>query len=422
MENLIITGGNLLCGCVRIPAAKNSLLPLIAACVLTRGKTRFFNSPQLSDISNALCILNKLGIRAEFSENTITINGSQPAGYCIDRESMSMMRGSLMFLGPLLAACGKVSAYLPGGCRIGKRPIDIHLDVFRALGAYVMLRGDQIELSAPDRLKGVDITLRFRSVGATENAILAAATAKGTTIIRNPAREPEIRDLIEYLNGCGAEIYYHAGDIITIKGVEALRGHDFKPIGDRIVASTLTAAVAISGGEAEFLGADARTMRSFINAARAMGVSVAADRSGIAVRRRNTRRLHFPDYGITALPYPGFPTDCTPIITAMMCCADGFGTITDTIFEDRFGCCGEFLKLGANVVVCGKSASVSGTEKLRGSNISANDLRGGAALVCLSLAAMGTTCIDGLNYIDRGYFKIEDTLSALGADIKRVSL
>ena len=227
MEKLIISGGRRLCGKVIIPAAKNSLLPLLAACVLTEGTTRFFNCPNLSDIANACSILRGLDIEASFSDGTITVNGGNPSGHEIDKTSMGLMRGSLMFLGPILASRGRASAYMPGGCRIGKRPIDIHLDVFRALGAEVLLHGEKIEIFAPDGLKGADIHLRFCSVGATENAILASATARGSTRISGAAREPEIGDLIDYLNRCGARIKGKNTDVIEIEGVEGLYGRDF---------------------------------------------------------------------------------------------------------------------------------------------------------------------------------------------------
>ena len=422
MEKLIISGGRRLSGSVSIPAAKNSLLPLLAACVLTEGTTRFFNCPNLSDIANACSILRELGIETSFSNGVIIVKGGKPSGHEIDKASMGLMRGSLMFLGPILASRGRASAYMPGGCRIGKRPIDIHFDVFRALGAEVLLHGEKIELFAPNGLKGADIHLRFCSVGATENAILASVTAHGNTRISGAAREPEIGDLIDYLNGCGARIKGKNTDLIEVEGVDGLSGRDFCPVPDRIVASTMIAAVAIAGGWVEMRGIEGGHLKSFVNISRDMGISISQMGDRIVVNRGAGDRLGFPDYGVVATPYPGFSTDCTPLITAMMCVADGYGSVTDSIFEDRFGCCKAFRKLGANVVVCGRTAAICGTDRIVGGEVLAEDLRGGAALACLALCACGEVVIDGLGLIDRGYFRIEEMLSALGADIKRVDV
>lgn len=422
MEKLVVYGGNNLYGSLRIPAAKNSLLPLLAAAAIVDGSSVFFNCPDLSDISGAMQILEHVGAKTSRKAGAITVNAGAIACSHIPQRLMAAMRGSLMFLGALLTATGEAKAYMPGGCRIGSRPIDIHLDVFRALGAKVSTEGGFIDISAPSGLRGAQIRLRFCSVGATENAILAAVKARGATEIFNAAREPEISDLIGYLNRCGARIKGRGTSHIYIEGVTRLCGVDYMPISDRIMAATGIAAAAIAGGQLFLEGARYEDMGAFVSVCRDMGVNILAARDGMTVYRRPNSPIFASPYPIVTSPFPGFPTDCAPLVAAMLCCAEGCGEIRETIFENRFDYCTGFSRLGARVSVEGTVAHIEKAAKLNGNEVSATDLRGGAALVCLSLAVKERTIINELKYIDRGYDHIERSLSAIGANIQRVKI
>ena len=418
METLHITGNIPLSGVLTVPAAKNSLLPLTAAAAMAEGRTRFFDCPHLSDVNYALSILRALGLSADWAGEDIVISGGPPAGVSVPHEAMSAMRGSLMFLGALRGARGRVTAGMPGGCRISARPIDLHLEVFSALGASVELSDGIISLSAPNGLRGADIQLRMPSVGATENAMLAACRARGTTLLRGAAQEPEIRDLAHYLNLCGADIHGAGSPLIEITGVEGLTGPDFQPMADRITAATWVAAVGTAGGSATLRNAPTRDMSAFLSVCSDMGLELLSQQDRLYVRR--SCRLRAPDQTVRTGPFPGFPTDCAPLLAAMLATAAGGSRIEDRMFENRFACCAGFQGLGAQTRCFGRVLEITGGSRLRGAPVQALDLRGGAALTVLALAAEGESALSGVEYIDRGYQHIEKQLSALGADVVRV--
>lgn len=420
MDYFVVDGGKRLNGTAHIGAAKNSVLPLLAASLIVEGETTLLNCPLISDVYNACGILRSLGSEVRIDGNSITVRGGCAESAVIKKDMMSSMRGSLMFLGPMLAKIRHVSAFLPGGCRIGSRPIDIHLDVFGAFGATVLIDGDNIELDAPHGIKAADVKLRYCSVGATENAILTAVCLSGRSVIRNTAREPEIVDLADYLIKCGARIKGAGSSIVTVDGGYPLSGVVYTPRPDRIAAATYAAAAAVTGGHVMLKNAIYADMRQFLNLCADMGCTVKQAGGGVTVSGP-AARLCFPANTVIARPFPGFPTDCAPIAAAMLCTAAGSGILTDDVFENRFCCCAELCKFGADVVVCGSSAAISGVNKLSGADVAAADLRGGAALILAAFAANGRSTISNAGYVDRGYEAIEKVLASLGACISRCS-
>ena len=408
-----INGGNRLEGSCFIQGSKNAVLPMLAASVISGAETELMNVPVLSDVSESLKILDSLGCRTEQQGNDVYINTTSLSDITVPGEMMRSMRSSVLFLGSILARCGEAHIFSPGGCRLGARPIDLHLDVMRQLGAEVIQNGDEIICRA-EKLKGTKILLPIRSVGATENAMLAACGAEGTTEIIGAAMEPEIVDLQEYLRKLGAYIYGAGSDRIVINGFspESHAGHRVIP--DRIVAATLFCAAAAAGGDVELLGVVPEhfyQIQLFLNAA---GCDIISGKR--STRLRSDGKLHGAGRVSTA-PYPGFPTDAQPLLMATLLKSDGCSVFAENIFENRFSQVSELNRLGADIEVCGNTAVLHGTQRLKGTAVKASDLRGGAALLIAGLCAEGETLVFDDGYICRGYEKFDSKLRTLGADI-----
>ena len=416
MQKLVINGEKRLCGELKVQGAKNSALPLLAACMLVNGETRLTNCPRLSDVFAAVRILGCLGCKCSVSGDSVTVSAQQPCGCCVPEELMREMRSSIVFLGAVLGRVGECMLSFPGGCELGPRPIDMHLFALRKMGAVITEQHGELMCSCPVGLHGADITLPFPSVGATENIILAAALADGDTIIKNAAREPEITDLANFLLRCGARISGAGSDTITVRGVQSLHGCEYSVMPDRIAACTYLTAAAITGGEITLTGAEASDLDSFLKVLELSGCSVYTYSDRIFLSGTPTLR---PVGMVRTMPYPGFPTDAQALATALLTKARGTSVIVETIFENRFHHVSELVRMGANIRVEGKVAIIEGVKDLYGANVMAADLRGGAALVLAGLAAQGTTTVSNIRLIDRGYEEIEKALASLGADIER---
>ncbi|MBQ3085764.1 MAG: UDP-N-acetylglucosamine 1-carboxyvinyltransferase [Clostridia bacterium] len=417
MDEYRIEGGHRLQGSVRVQGAKNSALPILAACAVCRGISVIHNCPQLSDIDATINILRHLGCKVTVEGHTVTVDSTQINTGHVPDTLMQEMRSSVIFLGAIAARMGKASVSLPGGCEIGLRPIDLHLDALRKLGAVVTEEGGHIYLDCPEGMKGSVISLSFPSVGATENVLIAACTAKGTTTLVNAAREPEISDLADFLNRCGARITGAGEGIITIEGVSALHGAQHHVIPDRIVAASYMLAAAVTHGNV--------TLQNIIPAH--LGpVTALLQEAGCDIRVHEKQlNISAPSQlkampTVRTMPYPGFPTDVQAPMMAACCIADGTTIVIETIFESRFRHVPELCRFGADILVDGRIAVVKGVNVLHAATVSAPDLRGGVALVLAGLAAQGQTTVRELQHIDRGYESLADELSRLGADIRRV--
>ena len=416
MSNLIINGKKKLFGEISVHGAKNSALPILAASVAVGDECVISNCPQLSDIRATVNILRGLGCRAEVSGSRITVNTKDLSYNEIPDSLMRELRSSFIFMGALLSRTGRAVMCAPGGCEIGVRPVDIHLLAFRQMGVEIREEAGRIVCEAPEGLRGAEINLSFPSVGATENVILAALRAKGTTYIKNAAAEPEIKDLADFLNSCGADISGAGGSTIVVHGRERLHGGDFSVMPDRIVAVSYLAAAAITGSELTVINACPGHIGTVLSAFEQAGCRFSYEKNKIRIY--SPRRLHKMGI-IRTMPYPGFPTDCQAIIMAMASVARGTTIINENIFESRFRHAGELNRMGADITVTGRSAIVNGVRSLYGSCVKATDLRGGMALVLAALGAEGESAIENTEYIDRGYEKIERDLSLIGADIRR---
>lgn len=417
MENrIVVTGGRPLNGAVRIPAAKNSVLPLLAASMLCSERVRLRAVPRLSDVAVSLALLRGAGCAARWEGEDLVLSGPPKTG-ALPGQTAEQMRASILFCAPLLAKLGRTETNLPGGCRIGARPIDLHLAGLRQMGAVEWDAGPgRLVLTAPSGLHGAEITLRFPSVGATETLVLAAACAKGTTVLRGAAREPEITDLAEFLNRCGAAIQGAGSSTIRIEGRRNLSGCIFSPLPDRIFASTLACAAAAAGGRAELLGCPAGLYAPVLEILEQMGCRVEA--GGESVRVSRFGRLYGAGRVFTGV-YPALATDAAPLLAAVLLCAEGPGSIEDVIFERRFGCAAGFAALGSRVRVEGRTLYAEPGGALQGTVLEAPDLRGGAALVIAALAAQGSSRITHTEFIDRGYADFAQKLTALGGQIAR---
>ncbi|NGP60166.1 UDP-N-acetylglucosamine 1-carboxyvinyltransferase [Paenibacillus thiaminolyticus] len=419
MSKFIVRGGKRLTGTVRVSGAKNSVLPIIAASLLgEHGVSVICDAPPLDDVKTIHHVLEKLGANLTYSNETIRVNAEHLHSYEAPYELVRKMRASFLVMGPLLARAGQARISLPGGCAIGTRPIDQHLKGFEAMGAQIGLGQGYIEAKVNGRLKGAKIYLDVASVGATENIMMAATLAEGTTTIENAAREPEIVDLANYLNKMGAKVRGAGTGVIRIEGVEQLHGAEHTVIPDRVEAGTYMVAAAMTGGDVYVEGAIADHLGPVIAKMEEMGVQIEPDENGIRVRAE--RPLKAVD--VKTLPYPGFPTDMQSQMMALLLVAEGTSVVTETVFENRFMHVDEFNLMSANIKVDGRTAVVTGGAKLVGAKVCATDLRAGAALICAGLVAEGTTEVSGVQHIDRGYVNIAEKLSALGADIYRVSL
>ncbi|WP_240413813.1 UDP-N-acetylglucosamine 1-carboxyvinyltransferase [Paenibacillus periandrae] len=418
MEKLVIEGGRPLSGAIKIHGAKNAALPILAAGMMAEGTFSILNVPDLSDIQVMLSILRALGCRTEHQGDTVTVNSSTAQSYHIPESQMSQMRSSIFLMGPLLARFGRVQVYQPGGCAIGERKIDLHLRGLAALGATIEETGGNTIICTAKELIGAEIALDFPSVGATENIMMAAAMAKGMTTISNAAREPEIQDLQNFLNAMGARIIGAGTDTITIEGVSVLTPCTYRIIPDRIVAGTLMIAAAVTRGNITLENVCPAHLTSAIHVLKRAGVQITINGDIMNVsclaRSKSIERI------ITS-PYPAFPTDLQSQIMVLLSLADGLSILKETVFEGRFKHVAELARMGADIRVDWNSAFIRGVPRLYGATVEATDLRAGAALVIAGLAAHGTTIIEQIHHIDRGYDRIEHMLSSLGANILRTT-
>ncbi|WP_426447693.1 UDP-N-acetylglucosamine 1-carboxyvinyltransferase [Paenibacillus sp. S-38] len=417
MEKLVIEGGKPLSGAIKIHGAKNAALPILAAGIMAEGTVVIENVPDLSDIHVMIGILRSLGCQAEYQGDTVTVNTMGVHEFHIPEHLMSQMRSSIFLMGPLLARLGRVELYQPGGCAIGERKIDLHLRGLAALGAHIEESGSRIVCTAQE-LRGAEIVLDYPSVGATENIMMAAVTARGTTTITGAAREPEIQDLQNFLNSMGAKIMGAGTDTITIEGVPDLTPTAYRIIPDRIVAGTLMIAAAVTRGNITLEQVCPAHMTSAIHVLKRAGVQIAiwGDIMNVCALTRPKAVER-----IVTSPHPAFPTDLQSQIMVLLSLADGVSVVKETVFEGRFKHVDELSRMGADIRVDLNAAMIRGVPRLYGATVEATDLRAGAALVIAGLAAQGTTVIEQIHHIDRGYDRIEAMLSALGASILRVT-
>ncbi len=417
-QKLIISGGRKLEGEITVQGAKNSVLPLLSASVLAHGESILHNCPQLTDVDAACRILTQLGCRCIRSGNTVCVDASVVSGYEIADNLMREMRSSIMFLGSILGRTGRCRLTFPGGCELGARPIDLHISAMRQMGAVITEEHGYLDFAAAGGLHGAKITLSFPSVGATENIILAAATANGVTEIHNAAREPEICDLADFLCKCGAKINGAGGSVIVIEGVQSLDAAEHSVIPDRIAAGTYLCCAAATGGELILGRCCAADMMSFLTVLESMGCRAYSYGDGKMYFSRKSKLTAPPM--IRTMPYPGFPTDIQAPIMAVTTLAEGTSVFVETIFDSRYRHVPELIRLGAQIKAEGRVAVVEGVKRLTGAKLCAAELRGGAALVTAALAAEGVSELTGLCYIDRGYEGLEKVLRCVGADIKRI--
>ena len=418
MEQLVIHGGRPLCGRVKIGGAKNAVLPIIAAALLgSRGVSVLDDVPALEDVYTISAVLRSLGVSADYAaaEHRLKIDATRISTTSAPYELVRKMRASFLIMGPLLAREGRAEISLPGGCAIGTRPIDLHLKGFEALGAQVDITQGAIHASAPNGLKGANIYFDFPSVGATENVMMAASCAEGQTILENPAMEPEIVDLANYLNVMGAHIRGAGTNRIKIDGVPGLSAADYTIIPDRIEAGTYMVAAAMTRGDVYIENAISEHLKPVVAKLQEAGAMIEESIEGIRVRAEQPMRA----IDLKTMPYPGFPTDMQAQFMAMLAVAEGTSTVTETVFENRFMHVEELVRMGAQIRVDGRTATVEGTAALHGAPVRATDLRAGAAMVLAGLVTEGETRVGYIHHIDRGYDDLVAKLVALGADIER---
>jgi len=391
-------------------------LPALAAALLTEEPVTLVDAPDITDVANMLEILRLIGCETVRAGRDVTVNASGLSGAALPDQLAKQLRSSIFLLGPMLGRIRRATVTQPGGCDIGLRPIDLHLRGLRALGVDIKEEAGQI-ICDGSKMHGGVVPLDYPSVGATENVMMAAVLIPGRTIIHNAAREPEILDLERFINAMGGCVSGAGSPTIVIDGVEALRGVRFRPMADRIVAGTLLAALAITGGEGAVLGADPQDLTAIIAKLREMGCRI-AESSGRIDLRAPERLAAFAH--LQTQPHPGFPTDMQAQMMALSTVADGSSVIMENVFENRFTHAPDFARMGANIFVSGRMAVIRGVKQLRGARVSSHDLRGGAALVLAGLRAEGTTLVERVDLIDRGYDRLEEQLSELGADVQRV--
>lgn len=416
MSKIIVRGGNRLSGEMAVHGAKNSALPILAATVLCRGESTIHNCPRLSDINAAIKILEHLGCSVKRQNDTITVNSENIKNNYIPDNLMREMRSSIIFLGSIVSRTGAALLSSPGGCELGPRPIDIHISALRSLGVDIDEDHGNLNCKVKKSLKGAEIIFPLPSVGATENAMIAASVSKGRTIIRNAAREPEIADLADFLRAAGAKIKGDESGNIEITGVQRLHAAEHTVISDRIAAATYMSAAAVTGGDIYLKNIMPKYLLPVLDSFREAGCEITADDRDLHLKAPerlksvSTIKTHF---------YPGFPTDAAPTTLAMLTVADGTSIFVENIFENRFKYIDELKRLGAKVSVEGKVAVVRGVESLWGASVECTDLRGGAALVVAALAAKSVTYINKIHHIERGYENMEGNLAKLGANIIR---
>lgn len=420
MEEIIVRGGNQLNGTVRIEGAKNAVLPILAASLLAEeGITTLDNVPILSDVFTMNQVIRHLNVDVDFDEqkNQVTIDASRQLEIEAPYEYVSQMRASIVVMGPLLARNGHAKVAMPGGCAIGKRPIDLHLKGFQALGAKIIQKNGYIEAIA-DELIGNTIYLDFPSVGATQNIMMAAVKAKGTTIIENVAREPEIVDLANILNKMGAQVYGAGTETMRIEGVDHLHAVNHSIVQDRIEAGTFMVAAAMTQGNVLIADAISEHNRPLISKLIEMGAEIIEEEGGVRV----IGPKHILPTDVKTMPHPGFPTDMQAQMTAIQLVAEGTSVVTETVFENRFQHLEEMRRMNAHVKIDGNVAIMDGNHELQGAEVYATDLRAAAALVLAGLKANGITRVRNLNYLDRGYYNFHIKLQQLGADVEPVDM
>ena len=422
MDSIIVRGGTELSGQIPIAGAKNACLTLMPATLLSEEPLTLTNAPRLSDIRTMTTLLQSLG--AEVSTlaggKVLALSSHGLTSTRADYDIVRKMRASNLVLGPLLAREGQAVVSLPGGCAIGARPMDIHIDALEKLGAQIELRDGYLHATtALGGLKGARVPLRFASVGATENALMAATLAKGTTLIENAAREPEIVDLARCLKAMGAQIEGEGTSTIEIQGVDRLNGATHAVVTDRIELGTYMLAPAFTGGEVECLGGRIELVEAFVEKLRLSGLEVEETAKGLKVRRANGARPRAVD--VVTEPFPGFPTDLQAQMMAMLCTAEGTSVLEEKIFENRFMHAPELMRMGARIEVHGGTARVTGVDRLRGARVMATDLRASVSLILAGLAAEGETMVSRVYHLDRGYEQVEEKLRAVGANIERVA-
>jgi UDP-N-acetylglucosamine 1-carboxyvinyltransferase len=413
MDKLVIEGGVPLKGRIMVSGSKNAALPILLASILVEGEVLLSNVPNLRDIATTLQLLELLGCRAEYRGDQVFLHSCDlkpEAPYDLVRT----MRASVLCLGPLLARLGRARVALPGGCAIGARPVDMHLKGLEQMGAVFELESGDI-IGTCDRLRGAHIQLDFPTVGGTEHLIMAATLAEGETVLENAAREPEIQDLAEFLNSCGARITGHGTSVVRIQGVESLHGCSYRVMPDRIEAGTYLVAAGITKGELTLQDCPVDALEAVISKLRVMGMVIEGDRDNLTASVDGP--LNCVD--LSTRPYPGFPTDMQAQIMALMCVSRGAGVITEGIFENRFMHVQELARLGAHITLSGQSAMVRGVDTLKGATVMASDLRASACLVLAGLAAAGRTDVRRIYHLDRGYEQMEVKLGAVGARIRR---
>jgi len=419
MEKIIVEGGNKLSGEVNISLAKNSILPIIVASLLSEDDIIIQEAPMLEDVIVLTDLLKEMNCNIDLDEkNNLRIDTSNIKLIDMNSELIRKMRASFLIMGPLLARFGKCKISLPGGCNIGTRPIDLHLKGFKALGAEINIGHGYIEANVK-KLKGNRIYLDFPSVGATENILMASVLAEGTTIIENAAEEPEIWDLANFLNSMGAKIEGAGYGKITIEGVKELKGVSYKPIYDRVEAGTFMVAAAITNSVITIKGANEDQLRPTIEKLKECGVLFKTISKDVMIVD-GTHNKKTTD--IKTMPYPGFPTDMQAQMMTLLATTKGSSIITETVFENRFMHVAELVRMGANIKIDGRTAMIEGVDNLTGCEVKATDLRAGAAMILAGLIANGTTEITDLYHIDRGYINIEEKFSKLGAKIYRINI
>lgn len=420
MDSILVRGGQPLQGVIPISGAKNACLTLMPAALLTEEPVTLTNAPRLSDIRTMTTLLESLGCEvASLQQGRVLVIGTQSiSNHRADYEIVRKMRASILVLGPMLARDGHAVVSLPGGCAIGARPVDLHLRGLEALGAILDLRDGYVHASAPAGLKGAEFEFPLVSVGATENVMMAATLARGTTVLRNAAREPEIVDLAHCLRRMGAEISGEGSSTIEIRGVERLHGATHPVVADRIELGTYMLAPAIAGGEVELVGGRRDLVAAFADKLEEAGVEVIATNTGLKVRRVNGR-VRAVD--VATAPFPGFPTDLQAQMMALLTLAEGTSHLEERIFENRFMHAPELARMGAQIEVHGGTATVTGVEALRGAPVMATDLRASVSLILAGLAAEGETRVARVYHLDRGYERVEEKLSACGARIERLT-
>ena len=420
MDSILVTGGGELRGVIPIAGAKNACLTLMPATLLSEEPLTLTNAPRLSDIKTMSALLESLGTEITSMQDgkVLTMSSHNLDNLTADYDIVRKMRASILVLGPMLARAGKAVVSLPGGCAIGARPVDLHLKAMEALGAEIELRDGYVHAKASSGLRGATIEFPFVSVGATENALLAATLAKGTTLLKNAAREPEIVDLAKCLIAMGAQIDGHGTSSITIQGVDRLNGATHPVVADRIELGTYMLAPAFTGGEVECLGGRIELLEAFCEKLDEAGITVEQTAGGLKVKRSNAG---IKAINVTTEPFPGFPTDLQAQMMALLCTASGTSILEEKIFENRFMHAPELGRMGAHIDVNGGVATVAGVERLKGAPVMATDLRASISLILAGLGAEGETLVNRVYHLDRGYERVEEKLGNCGAKIERIN-